>query len=108
MQVVSFLRFPRVERAIIKMFEFLQRQKYIKHVIQNCKYIYTSFYCFMIIQKMRASYYTVDSQFSQLRFMNLRRGSKFESGIDIDSIEHYLKFSRCPQCKRCIQITQSC
>lgn len=68
----------------------------------------TAMLCFMIIQKMRASYYTVDSQFSQLRFMNLRRGSKFEIGIDIDYIEHYFKFSRGLQCKRCIQITQSC
>lgn len=51
----------------------------------------TAMLCFMIIQKMQASYYTVNSQFSQLRFMNLRRGSKFEIGIDIDYIEHYFK-----------------
>lgn len=51
----------------------------------------TAMLWFMIKQKMRASNYTVDSQFSQLRFMNLRRGSKFEIGIDIDYIEHYFK-----------------
>lgn len=68
----------------------------------------TAMLCFMKIQKMRASYYTVDSQFSQLRFMNLRRGSKFEIGIDIDNIEHNFKCSRGLQCKRCIRITQSC
>lgn len=97
MQVVSFLRFPRVERAKIKMCGFLQRQKYIKHILQNCNAL------FYDNTKMQASYYTVNSQFSQLRFMNLRRSLKFEIGIDKDYIEH-----RGLQCKRCIQITQSC
>lgn len=81
------------------MFEFLQRRKSIKHVLQNCNAL------FYENTKMRASYYTVDSQFSQLRFMNLRRGSKFEIGI---YIKHYSKFSRGLQCKRCVKITQSC